>query len=58
MADRKKEDKSYERGGVAFIGSIILGAGVGWLIRPEYIVPGLVIGLGFGFILMAFMKGR
>jgi hypothetical protein len=54
----KKEDRSYERGGVAFVGSIILGIGLGWMIQPEFIIQGGLIGLGVGFILMALLKDK
>lgn len=54
----KKEDHSYERGGVAFVGSILLGLGFGWLVSPEFIVQGALIGAGVGFILMALLRDR
>ncbi|HSD56377.1 MAG TPA: hypothetical protein VLA92_04465 [Candidatus Saccharimonadales bacterium] len=51
-----KHDKTQEAGGIAMVGSIILGVGIGWAIRPEYIVQGLIIGFGLGLILMAIMR--
>lgn len=52
----KRED--YNDGGIAFIGCIIAGAGIGWVVKPELIAPGTLIGLGVGFILMALMARR
>jgi hypothetical protein len=58
ILNRKEEDASYERGGMAFIGSAILGIGLGWMIQPAFIVQGALVGLGFGFILMALLRGK
>jgi hypothetical protein len=58
MLNRKKEDRSYERGGMAFVGSALLGIGLGWMIQPDFIVQGALAGLGFGFILMALLRGK
>ena len=58
MLNRKKEDRTYERGGIAFVGSTILGIGLGWMIQPEFIVQGALVGLGIGFILMALLRDK
>ena len=48
--------KASEAGGMAMVGTVILGVGIGWAIRPEYIIQGLIIGFGLGLILMAIMR--
>ncbi|HSX41319.1 MAG TPA: hypothetical protein VLF21_01610 [Candidatus Saccharimonadales bacterium] len=52
----KKED--YNDGGIAFIGCIVAGAGIGWAVNPSLIAPGTLIGLGVGFIAMALLARR
>lgn len=54
----KNYDRTYERGGIAFVGSILLGIGIGWMVNPEFVVQGAIIGAGLGFILMAFYRDR
>lgn len=51
-----KSDQS--RAGMVYVGSIMLGVGIGWIIDPAYIAPGAVIGVGVGFILMARMRKK
>lgn len=46
----------YERGGVAFVGCIVLGAGIGMLF--DSVAIGGTIGVGVGFLLMAFLGGK
>jgi hypothetical protein len=53
-----KGNRAYESGGIAFVGCILLGAGIAWLFRTEWLVPGMIIGLGTGFIIMAVMGHR
>lgn len=43
---------NYESGGIAFIGCMILGVGIGMLF--DQTGAGSVIGLGAGFLAMAF----
>ncbi|GGA65584.1 hypothetical protein [Ornithinibacillus halotolerans] len=44
---------NYERGGIAFVGCVVLGVGFGALFNQW--VAGPIIGVGVGFILMAVM---
>ncbi|HLR02186.1 MAG TPA: hypothetical protein VK111_05515 [Virgibacillus sp.] len=44
---------NYERGGVAFVGCIILGTGIGMLF--DNAGAGGTIGVGAGFLAMAFL---
>jgi len=44
---------NYERGGVAFVGCIILGTGIGMLF--DSVGAGSTIGVGVGFIAMALL---
>jgi fatty acid desaturase len=55
---KAKSARAYESGGIAFVGCILLGAGIGWLFRTEWLVPGMIIGMGTGFITMAIMGHR
>ena len=50
----RKRDQGYEAGGVAFVGSILVGIGLG--IKYNQVVAGTLIGIGAGFILMAIFK--
>ncbi|WP_196493825.1 hypothetical protein [Ornithinibacillus caprae] len=43
---------NYESGGVAFVGCIILGVGIGMAL--DHVAAGSVIGVGVGFLAMAF----
>lgn len=48
----KKSDREYSAGGVAFVGSMLLGLGLGlWF---DHAISGLLAGSGVGFIAMAF----
>jgi hypothetical protein len=53
--NQSSNSSPYSRGGLALIGCIIAGVGVGWLAKPELMVPGAVIGLGIGLVVMAIM---
>ncbi|HLS35135.1 MAG TPA: hypothetical protein VK061_02740 [Bacillota bacterium] len=46
----------YERGGIVFVGCIILGMGLGMVFDHQR--EGMFIGLGIGFILMAILGRR
>jgi len=46
-------DLNYERGGLAFVGCMILGTGIGMLL--DNVGAGSTIGLGVGFLAMAFL---
>lgn len=46
----------YERGGLAFVGCLFLGAGVGMLMGN--VAAGGAIGMGAGFIAMAIFGKR
>lgn len=48
---KNKESNAEKIGGVAFIGSIITGTGIGLLV--ENVAVGSVIGVGVGFLVMA-----
>lgn len=50
----KKEARGYEIGGLAFIGSIMLGIGLGILFSQ--VVVGVLGGIGVGFIVMAIFR--
>lgn len=45
---------NYESGGLAFVGCIVLGTGIGMLL--DNAGTGSVIGLGVGFIAMALFR--
>lgn len=49
-----KESKGNEIGGIAFIGSIFVGVGLGILYNHPAI--GTLLGIGVGFILMALIR--
>ena len=53
----KKSERDYNSGGVAFMGCIILGLGLGaWF---DHTIAGLFVGAGVGFIAMAlFTRSR
>ena len=54
MAKKKKKSKSDAGGGLVFVGSLMLGIGLGFLYgRPDV---GTMVGLGVGFILFGVMK--
>lgn len=46
----------YEAGGIAFVGCILVGVGLGLLFHQ--LIPGAVIGTGVGFIVMALFRWR
>ena len=48
------KSKSYESGGTAFVGCIILGTGIGFAI--DHVAAGAMIGVGVGFIVMSIFK--
>lgn len=52
----KKED--YNDGGIAFVGCIVAAAGISWLVNPNLIAPGTLVGVGVGFIVMALLARR
>lgn len=46
-----KNNRDYNSGGVAFVGCLVLGFGVGaWF---DHTIAGLMSGIGLGFIMMA-----
>lgn len=51
---RNKHDSGYEGGGIAFVGSIFIGIGLG--IKYGQVATGTLVGIGIGFILMALFK--
>lgn len=53
--NERENGMNYERGGVAFVGCLILGSGIGMLF--DNVSVGATIGLGVGFLSMA-MFGR
>lgn len=51
---KKEESKSDSAGGLVFVGSLMLGIGLGLLYgRPDV---GTMVGLGVGFILFGLIK--
>jgi hypothetical protein len=54
MSDRGGGTKGYEAGGIAFVGCIIAGVGLGLLF--DEVAAGAVLGVGAGFILMAVLR--
>ncbi len=46
----------YERGGLAFAGGLFLGSGFGMLF--DNVAAGATIGMGLGFLAMAFFGKR
>ncbi|MDB5179142.1 MAG: hypothetical protein JWN01_1085 [Patescibacteria group bacterium] len=55
MAKHTEVTKDYGAGGVALAGCFIGGVGVGLAINPQSILPGAIIGLGVGLVVMAVM---
>jgi len=53
MAKNNKRDE-YESGGVAFIGCILIGIGVG--LFYDHVAVGTLIGTGVGFVVMALLR--
>jgi len=58
-----KDDRGYEEGGVALVGCVLLGVGVGMLMSVQlgdwlYTGAGAVIGLGIGFVVMSSMRAK
>jgi len=54
MAKEKKKSKSDAAGGLVFVGSLMLGIGLGlYYGRPDV---GTMVGLGVGFILFGLIK--
>ena len=54
MAKEKKKSKSDVAGGLVFVGSLMLGIGIGlYYGRPDV---GTMVGLGVGFILFGLIK--
>jgi len=50
----KKESKSDTAGGLVFVGPLMIGLGLG--IYYEQPAVGVLVGLGFGFILFGIVK--
>lgn len=51
---KEENGKGYEAGGMAFVGSIIVGTGLGLLFkRPDI---GAILGVGVGFLVMAIVR--
>lgn len=48
------KERGYEVGGVAFLGCCLVG--FGWGLLYHLILPGLILGAGMGFILMAIIR--
>jgi hypothetical protein len=46
--------KGYEAGGIAFVGCIIVGVGLGFLF--DEVAAGSILGVGAGFIMMALLR--
>lgn len=57
MAKKQKENvfSSQYPSGIAFVGLILLGTGIGMLVG--YVGAGSVIGVGLGFLAVAVMSG-
>jgi len=53
MPKQKHHDKN-EVGGIAFVGSLFIGLGLG--IKYNQAAVGVLLGLGIGFILMAILR--
>jgi hypothetical protein len=53
MAKNNKRDE-YESGGVAFVGCILIGVGIG--LFYSQIAVGTLIGTGIGFVAMALLR--
>lgn len=54
----KTDQNSYMRDGLVFVIIVVLSALIGWAIKPEYWVPGLVIGLALGFIALPLLTKK
>ena len=42
--------------GVAFVACMFIGMGIGWVY--DQMVPGIIIGMGVGFLLMTYLRMR
>ena len=49
-----KESRGHEPGGVAFVGCILIGVGIGMLFDKTAV--GAVFGAGVGFLVMAVLR--
>jgi len=54
MSDRGGGTKGYEAGGIAFVGCIIVGVGLG--LPFDEVAAGSVLGVGAGFVMMALLR--
>ena len=54
MAKKESESKSDTVGGLVFVGPLMIGIGLGIYFNQTAI--GLLVGLGFGFILFGLVK--
>jgi len=56
LSTMEVNDLNYERGGIAFVGCLFIGAGIGMLF--DQVTAGGAIGLGAGFLAMALLGGK
>jgi hypothetical protein len=54
--NKSKKAKGEDVGGIAFIGCVVVGIGLGLYFRQPAV--GTLLGVGVGFILMALIKLR
>lgn len=54
MNDDPKEKKNWDTSGLCIPAGLFLGAGIGWALG--YLVQGLLIGLGAGFLGMLLVR--
>lgn len=51
---KNKHKDGYEGGGIAFVGSLFIGIGLG--IKYNQVAVGVMLGLGVGFLIMAIIR--
>jgi len=56
--DTQSNRRDYGTGGIAFIGCIMVALGIMWMVRPEFLLQGAIVGCGVGFIVMAFLARK
>ena len=51
MSMQQTSSNRYEAGGIAFVGALLIGLGLGFFF--DEVVVGLLLGLGVGFLALA-----
>ena len=58
MSEEKKRDRRYTAGGLFIPAGLFIGMGIGWAL--DYLVQGVIVGLGVGLLLfgVVMLMGR